>query len=433
MTKKLSILCAVCLLMMVGSTASAAVVGTVRVSVSSDGEQQSGPEDPYDVSKAPAISADGRWVAFESNSSNLVPRDDNHHRDVFMHDLRSGRTELVSVSDSGLQGNGRSERPSVSGDGRWVAFESMASNLVPGDTNDHRDVFVHDMQTGSTQLVSVSGSGIQGNLGSDWASISDDGRRVAFETQATNLFPGDSNSCRDIFVRDLYNKTTTLVTVNSRGEQARNDSGAPAIDGHRVIFYSIATNLVAADSNRSADVFMHNLRTGKTRLVSVSSSGAQGDSHSVGSSISGHRVAFTSDAANLVPHDNNGTRDAFVHNLWTGKTILVSRNSSGQQGTDDSAGPVIGGHRIAFWSLAGNLVSEESPPGYGVFVRDLRTRTTELVSVTNSGEIPNGRSLLASISEDGMRVAFWSEATNLVPNDTNGVPDIFVHGRLPHL
>jgi WD40-like Beta Propeller Repeat len=432
MKTKLSMLPLVALLVMPNSGASAAVVRTVRINVASSGEQANPSGEPF--GRAPAISAHGRWVAFASAATNLVEGDANSHRDVFVHDLRTGRTELVSVSTSGAQGNGRSESPSISGDGRWVAFDSTASNLVAGDDNDSSDVFVHNMKTGRTKLVSVSNSGTPGNKRSDWPSISASGRLVAFETKATNLVAGDTNSFQDVVVHDLRKGTNTLASANSLSEQANNWSGGPAIDGSRITFSSRANNLALNDDKTNQDVFVHDLRTGNTSLVSVSTSGASGDWASWSSSISGHLVAFTSLSSNLVQEDLNGRFDAFVRNIHTGKTRLVSLSTTGEQGSDDSIAPMIGGHRVTFFSLAKNLVptSDDSLVSYEVFVRNLRTQTTGLASVGLGGEPANGRSLWPTISADGMIVAFQSEASNLVPNDTNGAPDIFVRGRLPH-
>ncbi len=284
---------------------------TERVSVSSDGEQGNS------TSQHSSISADARYVAFESWATNLVPGDTNGHQDVFVHDRQTGETTRVSVSSSGEQGNADSWSPSISADGRYVAFESLAYNLVPGDTNGQCAVFVHDCQTGETTLASVSSSGEQGNGASGHPSISADGRYVAFESRAGNLVPGGTNGELHIFVHDRQAGETTRVSISSSGEQANEYSYLPSIsgDGRYVAFFGGASNLVPGDTNNRYDVFVHDRQTGQTTRVSVSSSGEQGNAMSENPSISadGRYVAFESYATNLVPDDTNGHWDIFVH------------------------------------------------------------------------------------------------------------------------
>jgi archaellum component FlaF (FlaF/FlaG flagellin family) len=170
---------------------------TQRVSVATGGTQGNGD------SFIPAISADGRYVTFQSIASNLVPGDTNSTFDVFVRDRRSGTTQRVNVATDGTQANGDSFSLAISADGRYVTFQSIASNLVPGDTNDRTDVFVRDLRSGTTQRVSVATGGTQANGDSDIPAISADGRYVAFESGASNLVPGDTNHSEDVFVRDL--------------------------------------------------------------------------------------------------------------------------------------------------------------------------------------------------------------------------------------
>jgi Tol biopolymer transport system component len=269
-------------------------------------------------SQEAAISADGRYVAFDSYATNLVPGDTNHPGDVFVHDRQTGATELVSVDSSGNQGNGGgSYRPAISADGRYVAFDSYAADLVPGDTNGSNDVFVHDRQTGTTERVNVDSAGNQGDGGdSQGAAISADGRFVAFQSGATNLVPGDTNGNFDVFVHDRQTGATELVSVDSAGNQGGGHSYGAAIsaDGRYVAFESEASNLVPGDTNGSNDVFVHDRQTGVTELVSVGISGSLGDGASNNAAIStdGRYVAFESGATNLVPGDTNGNFDVFV-------------------------------------------------------------------------------------------------------------------------
>jgi Tol biopolymer transport system component len=170
---------------------------TARVSLGPNGVQGNS------YSFSPALSADGRFVAFESEASNLVPGDTNGERDVFVHDRQAGTTERVSVRRDGVQVRGSSYRPALSADGRFVAFVSRVHTLVPGDTNNKADVFVRDRRTGTTERVSVGPNGVQGNGRSDFPTLSADGRFVAFESEASNLGPGDTNDAGDVFVRTL--------------------------------------------------------------------------------------------------------------------------------------------------------------------------------------------------------------------------------------
>ncbi|MCB9432345.1 MAG: PD40 domain-containing protein [Ardenticatenaceae bacterium] len=227
-----------------------------------------------------------------------------------------GDIERVSVDSNGNEGNRGGVDPSISDDGRFVAFHSSASNLVSGDTNSSPDVFVHDQQTGTTERVSVDSSGNEGNNNSTLPDISGDGRFVAFISAANNLVSGDTNSIADIFVHDRQTGTTSRISVDSSGTQGNNFSVDPSIssDGRFVAFISDASNLVSGDTNSIADIFVHDQQTGTTSRVSVDSSGGQGNNRSLDSSISGNGrfVAFESDASNLVSGDTNVSSDIFV-------------------------------------------------------------------------------------------------------------------------
>ena len=401
---------------------------TTRVSVDSSGAQGNGD------SLACAASADGQIIAFVSLASNLVSGDTNGFNDVFVHDRRTGITERVTVDSAGTEGNGDSYDygPAISADGRFVAFPSEASNLVSGDTNGGSDVFVHDRQTGTTERVSVDSVGTEGNDRSYSASISADGRVVAFFSQASNLISGDTNGRRDVFVHDRQTGTTERVSVDSAGLQANYDSDYPSItaDGQVVAFHSTASNLVPGDTNSKDDVFVHDRQTGVTERVSINSAGKQGFGVSGGASITadGQIVAFES-LANLVSGDSNHFFDVYVRDRKAGTTERVSIDSSGTQGNGDSGGASISadGQVVAFWSDATNLVSGDTNGFLDVFSHDRKSGTTERVSIDSSGTEGNGRCGWPSISADSGVVAFFSEATNLVPADTNGFNDTFVH------
>ncbi len=424
-----AMLVAVALLGVMVTTSGADEGNTTRVSVDSSGNQANG------FSDYPSINADGRYVAFTSWATDLVANDTNDTNDIFVHDRETGTTELVSVDNSGNQANKDSGGPSISADGRFVAFGSWASSLVADDTNVSKDVFVHDRRTGTTELVSVDSSGNQANKDSSGPSISADGRFVAFTSWAPNLVANDTNDTNDIFVHDRETGTTELVSVDNSGNQANKDSGTPSIsaDGRFVAFASWATDLVAKDTNDTKDVFVHDRQTGTTRRVSVGNSGNQASGYSYDPSINadGRFVAFTSRASNLVANDAC-CHDVFVRDQQMGTTRRVSVASSGSQANGVNNSPSISsnGRFVAFGSMSSNLVANDTNKTWDVFVRDQQTGTTRRVSVASSGSQANGSNhAFSSISSDGHYLAFRSNATNLVPNDTNAAWDIFVHER----
>jgi Ca2+-binding RTX toxin-like protein len=398
-----------------------------RVSVDSAGNQAIG-SSFIDIS---SISANGRFVAFESKASNLVPGDTNNTYDIFVRDLSTNTTTLASVDSAGNQGNDASVNASISADGRFVAFRSFATNLVPGDTNNLSDIFVRDLLTNTTTHVSVDSAGNQQNDRSFTPSISGDGRFVTFSSFASNLVPGDTNNNEDIFVRDLSTNTTTLVSVSSSGDRANDYSEFPSIsaNGRFVAFRSFATNLVPGDNNKG-DIFVRDLLSNTTTLVSVSSNGDRANAFSSSGSISanGQFVAFSSRADNLVSDDTSFSGDIFVRDLSTNTTTRVSVDSAGNQGNRTSYIPSISadGRFVAFSSDASNLVPGDINNKKDIFVRDLSTNTTTRLSVDSTGNQGNSDSEFPSISANGEKVAFLSFATNLVPGDTNNSSDFFV-------
>jgi len=351
-----------------------------------------------------------------------------------------------------------------------VAFQSYASNLVSGDTNvcfdaSCYDIFVRDLQTGTTTRVSVSSSGAQGDNDSFDPSISDDGRYVAFWSAASNLVAGDTYtclfneyeaSCPDVFVHDRQAGTTSRVSVDSAGAQADGISVYPAIsgDGRYVTFSSAATNLVAGDTNTCLDyqtpgtcpdVFVHDRQAGTTEIVSVGADAAPGNGLSAFSVLSGdgRYVAFRSDASNFVAGDTLGFTDVFVRDRQAGTTERVSVSSSEAQANDKTSfeAPAIAisrdGRYVTFFSAASNLVPNdtntcyESPPGHcvDVFLRDRQAGTTERISVSGLDTQANEASYQSAVSDDGAYVVFDSYAASLVAGDTNGASDIFIRIR----
>jgi Tol biopolymer transport system component len=388
----------------------------------------------------PSLSADGRYVVFQSAASNLVPGDGNGIQDVFVRDRVAGTTERVSVDSAGLQGNGPSGIAplvgAISADGRYVAFQSLATNLVPGDTNGWQDIFVHDRQTGVTERVSVDSAGSEGNGGSEAGAISADGRFVLFASDADNLVAGDTNGFRDLFVHDRASGTTERVSVDSAGIQGDSPSfvGVISGDGRYVAFESGSTNLVPGDTNFGPDVFIHDRTTGATTRVSVDSDGFEADVGGFQPAMSpdGRYVAFQTPATNLVPGDTGFTFDIFVHDRATGLTERVSVDSDGMQGNGHSFQAQLSadGRYVAFMSDATNLVSGDTNGAPDVFVHDRTTGITERVSLGPASVQANSGSQIPSLSADGRYVAFMSDATNLVPGDTNGATDVFVWDRM---
>jgi len=353
-----------------------------------------------------------------------------------------GVTTLVSISSEGVQGDNPSYFPSLSGNGRYAAFDSTASNLVPGDTNARHDAFVRDRATGTTSRVSVSSSEAQseGDPG-EWEDglettpvISADGRYVAFATDAFNLVPGDTNFYTDVFVRDREAGTTERVSISSSGRQGNGDSEGPAISGHgRYVAFSSTSTTLAPGGRDVGGVFVRDRTTKTLCRVSVNDHGVAGNGFSTGAAISAHggTVAFQSAATNLVAGDTNSLRDVFVRDLKTGTTQRISVASDGSQSNGDNTDPIIsgGGRYVAFTSTASNL-----GPGGGLptaYIRDRWTGTTSLVSVGDTGEATDVLIGSISISKDGHHVAFASSATDLVPQDSNGYPDVFVRHTSP--
>ncbi len=411
---------------------------TVRVSVASDGTEADG------ASFDPSISGDGRFVAFSSDATNLVANDTNGARDVFVHDRLTGATVRASESSASAQANGASFAPSCSFGGRMIAFESDATNLVTGDTNGVRDVFVHDLVSGQTVRSSVDSSNVQGDGASQAASINGDGTLVSFSSDATNLVAADTNGVRDVFLHDTGVGTTTRLSISSVGAQATAASEAPSLssDGRFVAFHSQDAGLEVGDTNGVADVFVHDAMTSETYRVSLDQNAVQGNGASTEASFSGdgRYVAFQSDATNLVPGDTNGVTDVFIapnQNAGGGTTLPTeivrnSVDSLGVEGNNSSFSPSISttGRFVAFESQASNLVATDTNLQVDVFVNDTVTGRTERVSLTTSGAQGIGESRLPAISGDGRYVAYESLSDNFVGSDNNGVRDIFVYDRV---
>jgi Tol biopolymer transport system component len=421
-------LCAVAIL---GTARSFAQGTTTLVSRSSTGAQTDAD------SHAPIdISGDGRYVGFYSGADNLLANDTNGVDDVFVHDRATGQTTRVSLTSSGLQANGGSWISAMSPDARFVVFASEATNLVAGDTNGVLDVYLRDRLLNTTELVSTSSAGQLGDCDSGWASITPDGRFVAFLSCATNLVAGDTNGVSDVFLRDRSTGATTRVSVSSSGTESNGETFDALLsdDGRYVLYTSVASNLVPGDTNDGWDVFVRDVQLGTTSMVSQSSSGIPGNLESFSGALSGdgRYATFASNADNLVDLDTNQREDLFLRDLVLGTTTRISWGVGGTEVNGDTYGGALSadGRIVLMESLANNLVTGDTNGVWDVFARDLVTGTTTRVSQSSNGMVANALSDHGAISADGRYAVFRSWASNLVPNDTNGFVDIFVHDRL---
>ena len=344
---------------------------TTRVSLSATGGELA-----YG-SLFPAISGDGQMVAFLTVAEGVVHTPGNGFPQVYVRDLRNGQAARASVDDLGVPAHGFYGALCLSHDGRFVAFQSSASDLVAGDTNQADDVFVHDLVLHTTRRVSIATGGAQGIGASTKACIAADGRKVAFASTAINLVPGDTNFSEDVFVHDRTTATTIRASVDAAGRQSRSASGWPAIsgDGRQVAFAAAGDDLVPGDRNGVSDILVKDLGTGAVELVSVATDTHAAEQPSITPSLSvdGRFVAFMSQAYTLVPGDMNLASDVFLRDRWARSTIRVSLASSGSEGNRDSYLPVLSGNTstVVFVSHATNLVTNDNNRVEDAFVRDV--------------------------------------------------------------
>ena len=443
-TRQATYLALIASLLAASPAAHAATGDTELISVQPPGAGGLGADG---VSFDPVLSADGRYVAFESNAANLSGEDNDAFRDVFLRDTQNGAITLVSrrsAAEGGTGGNEVSELNAMSADGRYISFSSDADNLSTADDNAHFNVFVRDTLTATTILVSRQSAG-DGGDGADgqsvYGSMSADGRYVAFESSASNLAADDDNGARDIFVRDLQTNATTLVSRRSALSGNGPASGssfnaAISADGRYVAFESGADNLSTIDDNAVFNVFVRDLQTGSLRLVSRRSAGGpsggdggNGDSRRPTLSADGRYVAFDSEADNLSDEDDNAVTGVFVRDLEQDSTTLASRQSGAGAAADgDSEDAVLSpdGRLLAFESEADNLSSDDNGNARDVFVRDLQTGAIALASRDGAagagGDDDSGG---PAFSGDGRYLGFHSGANNLSALDSEDLFDVF--------
>ncbi len=384
----------------------------------------------------PALSGTARFVAFQSRADNLVPGDANGAEDVFVKNLRTGAITLASTDADGAQSPARSLYPSISATGRYVAFDRLPSFAQPPGPDARTDVFVKDLRTGSLQRASAAADGTPGDADSYGApSLSANGRRVAFSSQAANLLPGDTNDTADVFVKNLRTGGIALASADAAGVPGNSFSEQPSLsaDGLHVAFSSRATNLLPGDDTHGVEqVFVKNLRTGAVAAASADAAGALGDDASLNASISadGRFVAFSSAASNLLPGDTNGAADVFVKDMQTGAVVLASADAAGNGALGFSGAPALSpdGRFVAFESTAPNLVPGAGGGHADVFLRDLWTGGISLVAANPPPPGRTGISFTRSAVSDTGAVAFASRAGDLVPGDARGVFDVFLSG-----
>ncbi len=395
-------------------------------------------------SEGTSMSGDGRWVVFDSTSSDLVPSDVNGWRDIFVRDRWTATTTCLSRTASGALANGPSELPAISDSSPRVVFVSWATNLVAGDTNARRDVFYCDIGSPAMHRASLSTAGTQANQHCQNVAVSGDGRFIAFDTTASTLVPNDTNGVLDVFVHDSLSGTTICASVDWLGNPGNGASqwGALSSDGRWIVFDSLATNLVAGDTNGVRDVFVRDLQMGTTARISVTDSGAEGNGASAAGRFSGDGrfLAFESLASNLVPNDSNGVSDVFVKNLLTGELRLVSVSTSGMEGNGYSGGAILGsiasnsvsfdGRFVAFSSVATNLQAGDDI-NIDIFVHDQLLHTTERVSLAPNGQELGGSVVLPELSADAREIAMMTTDPAAFPGDPSLWMDVFVRVRDP--
>lgn len=410
---------------------------TERASLSSTQTESTGPAGTA-PGRGVAMSDDGRVVAFVSPAGDLVPGDVNGHPDAFVRDLDTDTTELVSVNTAGLQGNANVEGVHLSADGRYVMFTSLASNVVTFDTNGLNDVFLRDRVNGTTVLVSRTVTGVPGNSSSWGSYLSADGRYAVFTSAASNLVAGDTNGLPDVF---RFDRVTGTVTLLSEVAGVRGDGFSYAAhisgNGRYCVYVTRSTNLAGSGLSPNDDILLKDLLLGTTTRLAPTGLFDQWNDDPLNPTVSddGRYVAFESSASNIVAGDTNGELDVFLWDTSDSSVRVLSRAPNFQIGNDYSRDPQISrdGARVVFESEATNLVPGDTNSWQDVFVCEVATGAITRVSVRTNGDQANSLSGQPSISGNGGRTAFTSAASNLVVGDTNANFDVFTRldGPLP--
>ncbi len=422
------------------------IVGTSGVAAADGPTQLAGAPlsgAPNGASLLSSISADGRYVVYQSTSSNLVSGDTNGVYDIFVFNRETGAVERVSVTSTSAQANGQSVTPSISADGRYVVFASQANNLVPGDTNGKWDVFMRDRIAGTTVRVSVDDQGNQVGSDNHGGVISADGRYIAFRS-FHGFDPIDTNHTNDLYVKDTLLGTVKYISKAANGTSFHGGINNFTMSGDGTVFaweasgYYFVNFPVGTTFNQRA-VYVHDTKTGITKLANRGLNGAKpdGDSYTPSLNYDGTKLVFTSAARNLVSGDANNRIDVFMFDVATETIALVSKTEAGQQPNEHSATQMstavsADGRYVAFSSSGKNFDNGAATTVYSdVYVRDMVAATTHLVSKPNAGGYSNYVSFDGSVSADGRFVAYRSFASNLTADPVPGTSSqVFVTDRV---
>jgi hypothetical protein len=428
--KKILLLGLIVFFVLMPNVSNAQITSVKPISVSSD--EVLGDGDSISISMTP----DGRYVVFYSDSTNLVANDTNGVGDLFLRDTTLGTTTRISVNTLGQQGDNASALGSITSDGKYIFFDSYATNLVADDTNGEKDIFLRDTTLGTTTRINVNALGQQADGESTVYSITPDGKYLFFTSIATNLVDGDSNNKQDVFMLNISTGEIERVSVSSTGSEANGDSYNPDMsdDGRYVSFSSAATNLVPGDTNNMVDIFVRDRILGTTERVSVSSAGIvnNGATDSPEISNDGRFVVFSSAATNLVANDTNSAIDIFLHDRTLGTTTRVSVSSTGAQANSDNTFPLVStdGRFVTFASSAANLVADDTNGDSDIFVHDTLTGNTERVSLKVDGTQASGALYNLSVgilSGDARYIILSSGHSDIIPGDNNSSFDVFLY------
>ena len=405
--------------------AAAQTCSTTRVSLGPGGvEALSGCTNPV-------LSADGRWVAFESGASNLVAGDTNNYSDIFLVDLQASTLVRASTTATGGESTSPSQFASLSADGRYVAFKTSASNLMPVPPNGHPQYVIKDMQSGVLEAASANSSGTMGNHES-FGVMTRDGRHFVFTSDATNLVLGDTNGVNDVFERDLNTGVTVRVNLGPGGIQDTSPSGVPraSADGRFVVFTSASSVLVPGDTNPSGDVFLADLQSGTIVFADTNFLGVQANGGCSDPDVSddGRFVSFVAHASNLVLTDTHNQECVYVKDMQTGSVYLASTDSLQLSGGVHGGFPVLtpNGRVVLFWT--GSVLDPQDTNAFmDMYAHDIFTARTAIVDLGSSGAAGNTNVWQDfGTNQDGSKFVFSSDSTNVVPGDLNSHEDVFV-------
>jgi len=385
-------------------------------------------------STAPSISNDGQVVAFLSNAGKLVG-DNEIIQHIYIKNLSTNQISRASIGDGGQKANSISYSPDISGDGKHVVFYSLADNLVTADDNGESDVFIRNLETGYTKLVSTSTSGVQANGRSTEAVVSNDGRYIAFSSMATNLVSTPTLGKSNVYVKDMQTGAVQIISINNNGQAGDAESFEPAISasGRYVAFSSLANNMDSAPANNQYDIFVHDRELKKTTRVSINNSGQLSNNHSGQVSISddGQVIAFASMANNLSSTDENSLIDVFVKDIANNNIIRITPKFGESNGPNFSPKVSGNGRFVSFYSSSTNLISDDTNNKDDLYLFDRFFDSIELVSLSASGkQIDSNIDKIAALNFNG-RIAAFSTASAIDPADSNKQMDIFLREMDP--